>query len=219
MVRFRLHPKWPVLNEEGTLRYKYIDAMKCIATKEFNSYRGIHNRLNLKAPLGHILKEMDYHIAAVPQIPGSARKTGFVIRSEPLDQAENSEGRRINKKRWNLYTVETHLLRKKITDMTNGVVDRLKIKGMGKRGWKTRTLLHFKLGHSHPMRRTIPQGMTMAFYKRKTILRVFGSDRAKLHDFLHNVIRLRPTFAYKDIGIRYANEKPRIKKRKVVATT
>jgi ribosomal protein L6P/L9E len=218
MVRFRLHPKWPSLNEEGTMRYKFVDAMKCIATKEFNSYKNIHNRLNLKAPLGHFVKEMKYHISAVLQIPGEERKNGFVIRSEPLDQGANSEGRKVNKKRWNLYTLETHLLRKRITDMTAGVVDRLKIKGMGKRGWKTRTLVHFKLGHSHPLRRTIPRGLTMAFYKRKTILRVFGSDRAKLHDFLHTIIRLRPIFAYKDIGVRYANRKPSIKKRKVAAT-
>lgn len=81
-----------------------------------------------------------------------------------------------------------------------------------------KSFLFFRLGHSFTLKKKIPKGMVLKLSKKKTRIRVFATNVQKARTVSNEIIQLKPTFAYKDVGIRFWGKKPKLKKRKVTYT-
>ena len=100
---------------------------------------------------------------------------------------------------------------------TLGIKNSLKIKGFGRRCRRTKNLFKFQLGQSFRIFKTISKDIMNYITKKKTRLRFFSTNFNLFSVFLKSLIKLKPTFKYKDTGIRFSKKKPFLKKRRISA--
>ena len=105
------------------------------------------------------------------------------------------------------------LYRALIANMIEGVEKgfevRLEMKGVGYRATKQGNDLVLNLGYSHPINVTAPVGIELATEKNSIFVR--GIDKQLVGQVAANIRSLRPPEPYKGKGIRYTDEKIRMK--------
>ncbi|MBF0337662.1 MAG: 50S ribosomal protein L6 [Nitrospirae bacterium] len=107
------------------------------------------------------------------------------------------------------------LTRTLIYNMCVGVSEGFKrdmeLTGVGYRAFVNGDKLEFAVGYSHPVVYPLPAGITAEVDKKQTKLTLFGIDKQLLGQVAANIRAIRPPDAYKGKGIRYANEKIKLK--------
>jgi hypothetical protein len=96
-----------------------------------------------------------------------------------------------------------------------GYIYKLKIKGFGRRSWQTRNFIWFRLGHSKVIRWNLHKKIFSTIHKKRTIIKAFSSEKYYVLNYLNKIKKLKPTFDYKDVGVRFLNYKPKLKKRRI----
>ncbi len=73
--------------------------------------------------------------------------------------------------------------------------------------------MHLTLGFSHPVKFTVPEGITVET-PRQTEIVVKGTDKQLVGQVAAEIRRFRPPEPYKGKGVRYADERVAIKEAK-----
>ncbi len=87
----------------------------------------------------------------------------------------------------------------------------LEINGVGYRAQVQGQKVNFTLGYSHPVEFSLPQGITAQVDKKQTLLTLEGIDKQLIGQVAANIRSLRPPNVYKGKGIKYAEERIKLK--------
>ena len=111
-----------------------------------------------------------------------------------------------------LHGLTRALINNAVEGVTKGWNRDLEIVGIGYRAeLKTKNVVVFTLGYSHPIEYPLPDGIAVAVDPKQTRLSVSGIDRQKVGQVAAEMRALRPPDPYKNKGVRYAGE--RLKKK------
>ena len=102
------------------------------------------------------------------------------------------------------------LLANAVQGVSQGFTRTLDIVGVGYRSEVKRRELHLALGFSHPVVYAIPEGIDIEV-ERNTRITVRGADRQMVGQVAAELRGLRPPDPYKGKGIRYSDERLRLK--------
>ena len=103
------------------------------------------------------------------------------------------------------------LLANAATGVSEGWSKELSIVGIGYRAESKGTSVLFNLGYSHPIDFAVPDGIEIEVDAKANKVKVTGFDRQQVGQTAANIRALRPPEPYKGKGIRYVNERIRIK--------
>lgn len=113
-----------------------------------------------------------------------------------------------------LGTYASHI-RNMIEGVNQGFVKKLVIEGVGFKWDVAGKTLNLGLGFSHPVKMSIPEGLTVT--AEKGVLTISGFDKELVGQFAANVRALKKPEPYKGKGIRYEDEVIRRKQGKKAA--
>ena len=104
-----------------------------------------------------------------------------------------------------------------LANMANGVTDgfekKLELVGVGYRAQSQGNKLNLTLGFSHPVVFDVPEGITVETPSQTEVV-IRGTDKQKVGQVAAEIRRFRPPEPYKGKGVRYADERVRIKEAK-----
>jgi large subunit ribosomal protein L6 len=103
------------------------------------------------------------------------------------------------------------LLANATAGVSEGWQKELEIVGIGYRADKQGDVVVFNLGHSHPIRFAIPDGIDIEVDSKANKVTVKGIDRQQVGQVAAEIRGLRPPEPYKGKGVRYADERVRTK--------
>lgn len=106
-------------------------------------------------------------------------------------------------------------VRNMLEGVTSGFAKKLLIEGVGYKWDVAGKTLNLSLGFSHPVKMSIPEGLTVTV--EKGALTVAGFDKEMVGQFAANVRALKEPEPYKGKGIRYEGEVVRRKQGKKAA--
>ena len=95
-------------------------------------------------------------------------------------------------------------VRNMIEGVNSGFTKKLLVEGVGFKWDVQGKVLNLALGFSHPVKMTIPEGLTVTV--EKGVLTVVGFDKELVGQFAANVRAKKPPEPYKGKGIRYEGE-------------
>jgi large subunit ribosomal protein L6 len=102
------------------------------------------------------------------------------------------------------------LTRALVSNMVQGVSDGytrvLEIQGTGYRADVQGNVINLSLGYAHPVRFSLPEGITAAV-ERQTVIRLEGIDKELIGQTAAQIRALRAVEPYKGKGIRYSDER------------
>ena len=98
-----------------------------------------------------------------------------------------------------------------ITGASSGFKRDLEISGVGYRAQVQGQKITFTLGYSHPVEFNLPDGITAEVDKKQTNLTLHGIDKHLIGQVAANIRMLRKPNAYKGKGIKYAEERLKLK--------
>jgi large subunit ribosomal protein L6 len=103
------------------------------------------------------------------------------------------------------------MTRARIANMLEGVATgfrkNLDIVGLGFKAQVAGTTLELTIGFSHPVKFSIPKGITLEVDKKLTKLTVIGIDKDLVGETAARIRALKPPEPYKGTGIRYEGER------------
>jgi len=102
------------------------------------------------------------------------------------------------------------LLANAVAGVSQGFSKSLDVVGVGYRAEVKGKTLQMALGYSHPVVFAIPQGVDVAVEKNNRIT-VSGADRQQVGQVAAEIRNLRPPDIYKGKGVRYSDERLRLK--------
>lgn len=102
------------------------------------------------------------------------------------------------------------LLANAVTGVSEGWSKELEIHGVGFRAESRGEEVHFSIGYSHPVVYKVPAGITVEV-ERNTRIMVRGADRQLVGQVAAEIRSLRKPDVYKGKGIRYKDERLRLK--------
>ncbi|MFA5629657.1 MAG: 50S ribosomal protein L6 [Dehalococcoidales bacterium] len=102
------------------------------------------------------------------------------------------------------------LLDNMVKGVSVGFEKKLEIVGVGYRAEMSGQTLVLRLGFSHPVEFTMPEGIAVVL-DGQTKITVQGIDKEKVGQFAAEVRKVRPPDSYKGKGVRYAGEVVRLK--------
>ncbi len=108
------------------------------------------------------------------------------------------------------------LVNNMVVGVTEGFVKRLRIVGIGYRGEMKGNTVVLNVGYSKPKEYALPKGISGTVSK-EGVIELTGIDKEQLGDIAAQIRRIRKPDSYKGKGIRYFDEKVRIKPGKSVA--
>ena len=97
--------------------------------------------------------------------------------------------------------------------VTEGFEKKLELVGVGYRAQSQGKKLNLTLGFSHPVNFNVPEGITIETPSQTEIL-VKGTDKQLVGQVAAEIRRFRPPEPYKGKGVRYADERVRLKEAK-----
>jgi large subunit ribosomal protein L6 len=103
-----------------------------------------------------------------------------------------------------------------VKGVSEGFVKRLRIVGIGYRGETKGNSIVLNVGYSHPVEYVLPNGIK-ASVSKEGVIDLIGIDNELLGDVASQIRKIRPPDSYKGKGIRYLDEKVRIKPGKSAA--
>ena len=109
-----------------------------------------------------------------------------------------------------LHGLTRTLLSNMVQGVTKGYEKSLEIMGVGYRAQKAGDKITFQIGFSHPVEVVPPPGMTMAL-EGQTKIKISGIDKEALGQFAANLRAIYPPDSYRGKGIKYADERLRLK--------
>ena len=92
-----------------------------------------------------------------------------------------------------------------------GYKKELEINGVGYRAQVKGQTISFTLGYSHPVEFALPDGISAETDKKQTLLTLNGIDKQQIGQVAANIRSLRPPNVYKGKGIKYAEERIKMK--------
>lgn len=98
-----------------------------------------------------------------------------------------------------------------ITGASSGYKRYLEISGVGYRAQVQGQKIILTLGYSHPVEFNLPDGITAEVDKKQTNLTLHGIDKHLIGQVAANIRMLRKPNAYKGKGIKYAEERLKLK--------
>ncbi|MEN8263850.1 MAG: 50S ribosomal protein L6 [Nitrospirota bacterium] len=98
-----------------------------------------------------------------------------------------------------------------VTGASTGYQRVLEINGVGYRAQIQGSKISFTLGYSHPVEYSLPGGITAQVDKKQTLLTLEGIDKQLIGQVAANIRSLRPPNVYKGKGIKYAEERIKMK--------
>ncbi len=98
-----------------------------------------------------------------------------------------------------------------VTGVTEGFSKELQLIGIGYRAQLKGNKIDFIIGYSHPIEVALPEGITAEIDQKQTKLTLKGIDKQLLGQTAADIRRLRPPDAYKGKGIRYIDERIKLK--------
>jgi large subunit ribosomal protein L6 len=110
-----------------------------------------------------------------------------------------------------LHGLARSLMANMVTGVLNGFSRDLELHGIGYRAQLQGNKLVFSLGYSHPIEFELPEGIKAEVDKKQTKIKVSGIDKQLVGQVAANLKELRLPDAYKGKGIRYADERIRLK--------
>lgn len=111
---------------------------------------------------------------------------------------------------WGMSRANIHNM---VEGVSKGFIRRMEIQGVGYRAAADKKYLSLSLGYSHEIRYAIPAGIEIACEK-PTSITVSGADKRMVGQVAAEIRALRKPEPYKGKGIRYENERVRIKEGK-----
>jgi large subunit ribosomal protein L6 len=102
------------------------------------------------------------------------------------------------------------LLANAVTGVTQGWSRELEIQGVGYRAESKGNEVHLALGYSHPVVYRVPEGIKVEV-DRNTRIVVTGADRQQVGQVAAEIRQLRKPDPYKGKGIRYKDERLKLK--------
>ena len=105
------------------------------------------------------------------------------------------------------------LLANMATGVTEGFERRLELVGVGYRAQVQGGKLNMTLGFSHPVVHEIPDGVTVEA-PSQTLIVVKGADKQQVGQVAAEIRAYRPPEPYKGKGVRYSDERVRLKEAK-----
>ncbi|MBQ7977947.1 MAG: 50S ribosomal protein L6 [Clostridia bacterium] len=97
------------------------------------------------------------------------------------------------------------LIANMVEGVTNGFTKNLIINGVGYKVFDKNGAIEFKIGYSHPVLFTAPEGITLSC-PTATEVKVFGFDKQKVGQVAANIRAIQPVEPYHAYGIRYSDE-------------
>ncbi len=110
-----------------------------------------------------------------------------------------------------LHGLSRSLLYNMIIGVTEGFSKELQLLGIGYRAQIKENKIEFALGYAHPVEYTLPKDITAEVDQKQTKLTLRGIDKQLLGQAAANIRSLRPPDPYKGKGIRYVDEKIKLK--------
>jgi large subunit ribosomal protein L6 len=107
------------------------------------------------------------------------------------------------------------LIANAVQGVTEGFKKEFEIVGIGYRMAVEKKKIVFTVGYSHPVELDLPDGIQITFdEKNKNKFTLHGVDKEKLGAFAAHVRDVRPPDSYKGKGIKYADERLKLKEGK-----
>ena len=103
-------------------------------------------------------------------------------------------------------------IRNLVTGVTQGFTKTLEVKGVGYRAAVAGNILTLALGYSHEIKYIVPQGIEVKVDKQNII--VSGPDKQRVGQVAAELRALRKPEPYKGKGVRYSDERVRMKEGK-----
>jgi large subunit ribosomal protein L6 len=110
------------------------------------------------------------------------------------------------------------LIANAVTGVSDGWSKQLDIVGIGYRAESKGSEVVFSLGYSNPVVYQVPEGITIEVDAKANRVTVTGIDRQRVGQVAAEIRGLRPPEPYKGKGVRYADERIRMKAGKQGAT-
>ena len=105
------------------------------------------------------------------------------------------------------------LLANMVQGVTEGFERKLELVGVGYRAQVQGRKLNLTLGFSHPVVYEVPEGVSVETPSQTEIV-IKGSDKQKVGQAAAEIRRFRPPEPYKGKGVRYSDERVRLKEAK-----
>ena len=157
--------------------------------------------VNVKGPKGQLQVKLPPGISAAIE-DGSAN----ISRADDEGQTRSYHG------------LVRALLANAAAGVSEGWSKELEIVGIGYRAESKGSEVVFNLGYSNPVLYKVPEGITVEVDGKANRITVTGIDRQQVGQVAAEIRGLRPPEPYKGKGVRYANERIRMKAGKQGAT-
>lgn len=155
-----------------------------------------NNVVTVKGPKGELTQAIDKDITVE-------------INDNVLEVKRPSE----DKKHRSLHGLSRALIQNMVIGVTEGFEKKLEIVGVGYRAQKQGKTLVLSLGYSHPVEMEDPEGIETVVEGQNTVI-VKGIDKQFVGAHAANIRAKRSPEPYKGKGVRYADERVRIKEGK-----
>lgn len=139
----------------------------------------------------------------------SVTREGTTLKVVPATQERNERA---------LQGLTRTLINNMIVGVTKGFTRELEINGVGYRAEVAGKVLTLTLGYSHPVVFPLPEGISAAVDAKQTKITLTGIDKELLGQTAANLRAKKPPEPYKGKGIKYAEERIRIKEGKAGAS-
>lgn len=155
-----------------------------------------NNVVTVKGPKGELTQAIDKDII-------------IEINDNVLEVKRPSE----DKRHRSLHGLSRALIQNMVIGVTEGFEKKLEIVGVGYRAQKQGKTLVLSLGYSHPVEMEDPEGIETVVEGQNTVI-VKGIDKQFVGAHAANIRAKRSPEPYKGKGVRYADERVRIKEGK-----
>ncbi|MGH9857379.1 MAG: 50S ribosomal protein L6 [Acidobacteriota bacterium] len=156
------------------------------------------SRVEVKGPKGLI------HIATSPRITIEKGSEGLVCKRASEQKSDRA-----------LHGTMRALIANAVKGVTDGFKKDFEIVGIGYRAAIDKKKLVFTVGYSHPVEIELPEDLQVTFdEKNKNKFTLHGVDKQKVGQFAAHIRNVRPPDPYKGKGIKYAEERLKLKEGK-----
>lgn len=147
------------------------------------------DEVSVSGPRGSLSLSLDGKVAVEVR-----PKEALVVKAKSFDR----EGRCL----WGL---KSRLLANMVTGVSQGFEKSLELVGIGYRAKKEEEALVLKVGYSHPVKISPPEGVSFSL-EGETLIKVYGADKQKVGEAAAKIRAVRPPEPYKGKGIKYLGE-------------
>lgn len=154
-------------------------------------------RVTIKGPLGEISQPVHPKITVL-------KEGNTIVVKRSSDQKIYRE----------LHGLTRSLLANIVTGVSKGYEKTLEISGVGYKAALHGSNLMLSLGFSHPVVYPLPQGIKAAVDAKQTVITIKGVDKQVVGQTAANLRSLKPPEPYKGKGIKYSDERIKMKEGK-----